>query len=567
MKLTSQLIAIVLLASITCFGQKKTQEFHSSNSEFAAQSKKVDSLFIHLNRKNAPGVIVAVVKDGSVVFKKAYGMANLEYGIPIDSSTVFDVASIAKQFVGFAISMLVEQGKISLHDDIRKYIPEFPDFGHKITIDHLVHHTSGLRDWPDLLGMKCQLEDDPISFKEILSLTYSQKELNFTPGSKFNYCQSGYNVLVDLVERVTGKSFREWTDTNIFQPLNMNHTHFKDDNSEIFKNKANGYFLQDSIYHVNTNNLTAIGSSSLYTTMDDFIKWSINMQNPTAGSKNIINRMMQDTVIIREKVSYGIGIGLAINNGINVVFDRGGWVSFLASSIYCPDDKLSIITFSNDKDFIPEPFVREIAKIYLKDKFIETPEENKIDEETKEKKFTPNQLSGWYYSRDLGRFIEVKPNNDSLIIRPVWLDDALTYGNTSGNTYKTPNQSDIQMTFSDLKDGYAQKLTTIQNFETVWERKEKPNWPNVKLEDYTGTFYCEELTLTYKLTVIEGKLTVTQERAGNFSLTPYKKEQFLDLEHAPQIREVDFIRDSKNKIIGCKMSGIQIRNLHFKKVE
>ena len=188
--------------------------------------RKVDALFAEWDKPGSPGAAVAIVKNGLVMYQKGYGSANLEYDIPITSSTIFHVGSVSKQFTAFAITVLAHEGKLSLDDDIRQYLPELPAFGVPITIRHLMHHTSGLRDEVFLLAMAGWRLDDVITKAHILKLVRSQRELNFRPGEKYRYSNTGYTLLAEIVERVSGKSFREWTATNIFEPLGMTSTLF-----------------------------------------------------------------------------------------------------------------------------------------------------------------------------------------------------------------------------------------------------------------------------------------------------------------------------------------------------
>ncbi|UCD24748.1 MAG: beta-lactamase family protein, partial [Gemmatimonadota bacterium] len=207
---------------------------------------QVDSMFHEYDRTDSPGWAVLVVQDGEVVLSRGYGMANLEHQVPIRPNTVFDIASVSKQFAGMAISMLVERGDISLDDDVRQYIPELADFGHTITIRHLVHHLSGLRDWPGTLAVAGWRMDDVISFDQILTMAFNQDALNFEPGAEYSYSNTGYNILAEVVARVSGQTFREWTDANIFRPLGMTNTHFHDDHTEVVPNRAYGYHRASS---------------------------------------------------------------------------------------------------------------------------------------------------------------------------------------------------------------------------------------------------------------------------------------------------------------------------------
>src|SRR6266446_3383817 len=188
---------------------------------------RVDQLFSPWNHANSPGAAVVVVENGGVVYQRGYGYADLEHGIPITPQTVFDAASVAKQFTGLAVAMLIEQGKLALDDNIRNYLPDVPDFGKPITIRHLLHHTSGVRDWPDILEISgVNLFGDPIDLNAILDMVRHQRELNFMPGKEFSYSNTGYNLLAAILAKVTNQSFRSWTDTNLFRPLRMQHTHF-----------------------------------------------------------------------------------------------------------------------------------------------------------------------------------------------------------------------------------------------------------------------------------------------------------------------------------------------------
>ena len=194
---------------------------------------KVDQLFAQWDRADSPGAAVVVVKDGAVVYQHGYGCADLEHRIPITPQTLFDVASVAKQFTGLSVAMLVQQGKLSLDDDIHKHLPDVPDFGKPITINNLVHHTSGLRDWPETLGLSDMDLEGPITLDTILEMVRRQRELDFAPGEEEQYSNTGYNLLAATVAKVTGQSFRAWTDANLFQPLGMKHTLVCDNPAEV----------------------------------------------------------------------------------------------------------------------------------------------------------------------------------------------------------------------------------------------------------------------------------------------------------------------------------------------
>jgi len=187
------LVFILAFAPSCSFSQEKVSE------------KQIDELFEAWDSQKTPGMGIGIVSQGELIFKKGYGMANLEHDIPISPTSVFDIASVSKQFTGLAIGMLIERGELSEEEDIHKYLPDFPDYGHTITVGNLLHHTSGIRDWPTLMLAAGYQFDDVLSFDHLISMIYRQKELNFIPGDEEVYSNSNYNLLVQILEVVTGR--------------------------------------------------------------------------------------------------------------------------------------------------------------------------------------------------------------------------------------------------------------------------------------------------------------------------------------------------------------------------
>src|SRR5687768_13003665 len=202
---------------------------------------RIDQLFAEWNKLESPGASVAVIRDGQIIFRKGYGSANLEYGTPITPETVFHVASVSKQFTAMALVLLEQDGKLTLEDDIRKHLPELPEYGTKITARQLLQHTAGIRDQWQTLAMAGWRLDDVITQSQILQMMYRQKELNFTPGTEHVYSNGGYTLAAEIVRRVSGKTLRSFCDDRIFKPLGMTRTHFHDDLKMIVKNRAVSY--------------------------------------------------------------------------------------------------------------------------------------------------------------------------------------------------------------------------------------------------------------------------------------------------------------------------------------
>ena len=209
------------------------------------QSTEIDKVFVQWDKENSPGASLGIIKDGKLVYSRGYGMANLEYGIPNSSKSVFRIGSTSKQFTAASIILLAQQGKLNLNDTLDKYFPEFPDYANKITITHLLNHTSGVRDYLTLAYLAGMNNDDFYTDKEVLKWLINQKNKNFEPGEKYLYSNSGYWLLSQIVEKAYGENMAVFAQKEIFMPLKMNNTHFHNDHNQIVKNRASGYIPND----------------------------------------------------------------------------------------------------------------------------------------------------------------------------------------------------------------------------------------------------------------------------------------------------------------------------------
>jgi CubicO group peptidase (beta-lactamase class C family) len=334
-------------------------------------SAKVDEMFRQWHSPDSPGAAVLVMNGGEVVHARGYGMANLEHGIPNRPTTVFDIASVSKQFGAMAIALLEADRQLSLDDDVRKHIPELPDFGHRITLRHLIHHTSGIRDWPGTLAIGGWDFQDVISFDQILRMAYHQRDLNFKPGDVHAYSNTGYNVLAEVVKRVSGKSFRAFCGERIFQPLGMRQTHFHDDHTEVVPGRADSYRPgPDGRFHHVVSNLTALGSSSLFTTVEDLAKWIGNFESdsPIVGGRAVADRLHERGVLNSgERISYAFGQGIGEYRGLRVVNHTGGWAGYRSIVERFPDQRFAVVILANAGNMNPSALARQIAALYLAD--------------------------------------------------------------------------------------------------------------------------------------------------------------------------------------------------------
>ncbi len=315
---------------------------------------------------------MAVVQNGEVVQSRGYGLAQMEYEIPIEPSSVFHVASVSKQFTAFAVLMLAAEGRLSLDENIRVYLPELPDYGHTITIRHLLHHTSGLRDQWSLLAMAGWRMDDVITRDQILRLVVRQRELNFEPGTEYLYSNTGFTLLAEIVERVTGQLFRAWTEQHIFAPLGMESTHFHDDHRTIVPNRAYSYqsdpaggFKKAVLSYAN------VGATSLFTTLDDLTKWAANFETGDIGGPDIVRRMRSRGVLNNgDTLDYAMGQAIGSYRGLLALYHAGADAGYRAYLLRFPLHRLSVVVMANLASIDAGRLARQVAELYLDNQIV-----------------------------------------------------------------------------------------------------------------------------------------------------------------------------------------------------
>lgn len=358
---THRLPRLIVLGTLALLSG--TAPLLAQDSSLTAQA---DAIFANFG-DDTPGAAVAVVRDGEIVFRAGYGMANLGHGIRIGPETVFDVASVSKQFAGMAVAMLVEAGEIDLDAPVRTYLDEIPDFGVPLTVRHLVHHVSGIRDWPATLAVAGWRMDDVISFDQILRMAWSQRELNFPPGAEYSYSNTGYNLLAEVVTRVTGGSFREWTGEHIFGPLAMTSTHFQDNHAEIVPDKAQGYAGSRDFFAA-PNGLTALGSSSLHSSVDDIARWLINFDTHRVGGTAVVERMRTRGVLNSgDTIAYAYGLSRGEYRGRETWAHSGSWAGFRTYVVHFPELRAGVVVLSNSGVYNPSRASYRVADLFLED--------------------------------------------------------------------------------------------------------------------------------------------------------------------------------------------------------
>jgi CubicO group peptidase (beta-lactamase class C family) len=344
------------------------------------RSDKVDALFSEFATDKGPGCSVGVIQDGQYTLRRSYGMANLQYDVPLDSSSVFRIASVSKQFTAMSILLLAEQGKVDLDADVHSYLPDLMDYGHTVTIRQMLHHIAGMADYgdspelfPNANGEEFRWgNEDYLSTDEFYNKV-RQVPLKHAPGTKFLYSNFAYFLLGRVVESASGMSIRDFAARNIFQPLGMTHTQFNDDVNRVIQKEAVGYQKNsDGEFELYMTNLPYVGDGGIYTSIDDFLAWDQNYYHNTLGkgSQELINTMQTPGPLTRQtedggEIEYAMALQVSEKRGHKQISHSGSWVAFTTYYARIPDLKLSAVTFCNSAEAHGSTLGNQVMDIYL----------------------------------------------------------------------------------------------------------------------------------------------------------------------------------------------------------
>jgi CubicO group peptidase (beta-lactamase class C family) len=345
-------------------------EAWADSAKAASFGARVDQVFSEWDKPDSPGCAVGVFRNGKVAYERGYGMASLEHSVPITADTVFYIASVSKEFTAAAVVLLAEEGKISLDDDIRKYVPEIPAYERPITLRHLIHHTSGLKDYLVLWHESGRSHMDSIPEGEAIALIARQDGLEFTPGSQFKYSNTGYFLLSVIVKRASGMPLSAYAEKNIFKPLGMTNTHFRDDRTRIVPHRASAYFRPEgsaekglSVY---LSSFDLVGDGGLLTTVRDFYLWDQNFQHNILGKRG---KAFIDQLLTTEPLSdgtpnnYAFGLMLRDYKGAKTVGHGGAFLAFRADYVHVPVLNVSVVALCNQNEIAAGELTRKVMDI------------------------------------------------------------------------------------------------------------------------------------------------------------------------------------------------------------
>ena len=527
-------------------------------------SRRVDEVFRNMDSTVSPGCALSVMKEGRILYERGYGMADLDHNVPITPATVFHVASMSKQFTAASILMLAQEGKLSLDDPVRKYIPELPDFGTPVTISELIHHTSGLRDQWDLLGLSgWRYSLDLITDDDVLSVITTQKDLNFAPGSKHLYSNTGYTLLAQIVKRVSGQSFREFTTARIFDPLNMKSTHFRDDHAEIVKNMAYGYEPAGNTFRISLTNFDTVGATSLLTTVEDLEKWDENFYHPNVGGEALVSKMLERGKLNNgEQLDYASGLVVSKYRGLTTVDHGGADAGYRSDMIRFPDLHFSVACLCNLASSNPSELTRKVAEIYLAKDM--KPEEKPSGNAEKAVSLTADQLNsrtGTYLNSDDDRVLRLSVQNGKLRVGMGSGEELYELKALSEDRFRLL-VAPVDLTFEKTKPGSPQEFLLKSGDGKPDRFAAVPSFsPSAsQLNEYIGVYSSEEIEPLYDIRLEKGNLVLHRLRNKPDVLHPVTLDFF-----AGSIGSVRFTRNSAGRISGFALSTGRINNLRFEK--
>lgn len=531
---------------------------------------EIDAIFADYDGTTSPGCSLGVVRDGEMIYRRGYGMANLEYGIALSSRSVFRTASVGKQFTAMAIAILDQQGKLSLDDPLSKHFPEFPAWAGDITIRHLVHHTSGIRDYLTLAWLAGKGDEEYYTDEYALDLLAAQQHLNFAPGDEHLYSNSGYLLLAHTVKRVTGTSLREWAAENLFGVLAMKNSHFHDDHTHIVPFRADGYAPTEGGYSISMTILDMVGDGGVYTTVEDFLLWDRNFYDNklgTGGEELIQLVTTPGQLNSDEEMTYAFGLGVEEYRGLQMIEHGGSFVGFRTDTIRFPEQRFSVAVYCNRADANPSQRSRKVADLYLAD--VMGPKEGVAAESSEEmdKVQVPAEqlesLSGHYWSEERRTAQEVAWSDGKL---ELVFSDELRFEMIPLATDRFAVQSPwfgAEVTFKEVADGKLQMSFLIDGAkEPRLYEKFVPREPSPQdLEAYAGTYFSDELGVSYTLDAEEDSLVFKIVRYEAHKLKPLFGEVFSSSDYGT----FEFKRGPDGAVGGFALDAGRARNLEFKR--
>jgi CubicO group peptidase (beta-lactamase class C family) len=561
------IFATVLLSLLLTDTAKAQQNFWTGSNVYITDStkNKIDNLFKKWDSPNSPGGAVGIIRNDSLLYAKGYGMANLEQHICMTPQSIFYMCSLSKQFTGYAITLLVSKGKVKLDDDIHVYLPWMPDFGKKVTVSHLLHHTSGIRDDIDLAAIAGLSLDGILTQTGALQLLKRQHALNFEPGEKFSYSNSNYVLLSEIIKKVSGQTYRSFMDSAIFKPLGMVNSRFVDDYQEIIANRVPSYYSTDGKVYKNTyQNIYTLGDGGLFTNIEDMARWAVNFYDTKVGLSKDIEQTTQKGLLNNGKeITYACGIVVDSSRGWKRLSHNGGLAGYNTVITVYPDLKMAFLVFGNGGDGSAYGKPNELAELFIPDVTQKTPgSSNAIVRDSADAYLSdPDNyriLTGDYIEENGYHF------SCSLIHNKLWIDGRLLLAHDSGYHFTLVNYSPAKYDFHITKSGQYLDLSSpeFDNPLHMVKADRDTTSSDAILSQYVGNYYCSELDCNHQMILKNHKLYFTNNNRPDANIDLYGKDY---IQSDGDMANIVMLRNKNGTIIGFELNDGAILHLRFNK--
>jgi CubicO group peptidase (beta-lactamase class C family) len=541
---------------------------------FSAVSQKhniqeIDSIFASWNSPNHPGGSVLITQNGNTLFSKAYGLASIEYNVSNFTNTHFNIGSISKQFTALGIVLLEQRHMLLLDEDVVKYLPELPDFGHKITIRHLLHHTSGLRDIHGLLALAGWRRNDLETNEDLYRIIKNQKELNFKPGDEFLYSNTGYILLAKIIENVTSMSFDRWMQQNIFEPLEMSNTYVETQYNRVAKNNATSYYSGNEFSRA-LPYWGYFGAGNIHSTTEDVGIWLQNFTNPKEEWRKPFNRLLSTTPL-NNGFNNLYAFGVRVENYLGKkIIQHGGAVGGFRSIVRTfPNEKLNIVILSNFSDSNIYSKVNKISELIL----------GKNKEEVAAPPIEPKSTNGKIIALPIDKLKEFEGvywSDTEKIGREVYVkNDTLRYSNSANSEWALipignrsfkmvhpyPNFSPM-VDFNNNGQMMIKSENSLPGLFTFLQPIQETNTND--LNRFEGLYYSTELKSTYSIVAENNKISIKHARHGDIKMKRLYNNIFSG---EWPLGIVELSENKAGNIEGLRISNGRTRNVWFKKIK
>lgn len=520
--------------------------------------QQVDRVFAAYDRTDSPGCALGIYRDGEIRYARGYGMANLELGIAITPGTFFDIGSTSKQFTAFAIALLEQEGRLSQADPVRKYLPELGRYADSITVAQLVHHTSGLRDYLVLMSLAGIRDEDWTDGSDALRIIARQKEANFPPNSEYLYSNTGYFLLSEIVERVSGQTLRRFADARIFRPLGMRGSHFHDDHTMIVPGRATGYAPKDSGgYGIAMSDFEQTGDGAVQTSVEELLRWDRNFYVGTVGGMDLVRRQ-QVPWVLRDgtALDYAAGLRVVKYRGLNTVRHGGAWAGYRAELLRFPDQRTSVATLCNRADANPSALADRVADVILAGQMEAAPvaASRTVAEGVRLPVEMLQPKAGTWRGHRTGEIRSIALEGDRLVWR---------FG--GGTLPLTPLAADrLQLPTGTVLSFDTESGRLVMRPDTPIAGEEAfdlmpPFAPSARqLAEYAGRYAADELGVTYELQVMDDVLVATLNGRELARMSPLWPDTF----GGPGV-VMAFQRDNRKRLTGFTVQAGRVRNIAF----